>query len=253
MKNTKIIALALSLFTVLSMLASCGFINNGGTRDADSYTANVQIKFATNDDKMKSAIDSMNAFGVVLYDKGNINVSTTSASGDNQVENEYTYIGGILYHDYSVKVGDYSVSESKKALMDDLAREELVAKIGAGAGIGAEDFQNKTEEKLGKVTVYTCTDITDEAKATLDSVMSKRFASIGATVYLESADYIEEQIGGLVDNSVLTCSYVISLNGKSYEVTMRLYTTYDYDTPVEIVRPDNSESYQVVSGDEIIG
>ena len=52
--------------------------------------------------------------------------------------------------------------------------------------------------------------------------------------------------------SALSVSFEININGKVYEVTMHVYTDYDYSADVSITLPTDSEGYETVSYDKII-
>ncbi|MBR4835985.1 MAG: hypothetical protein IKU99_03135, partial [Clostridia bacterium] len=96
----KILALLLTVMLLGSALVSCDMINPGTGEqpdpiDTSSYTANVEIKFATDDDKMKSAVNAMNASSVIKVSGEDISVSTTTTSGTTTVSEEYILISDM--------------------------------------------------------------------------------------------------------------------------------------------------------------
>ena len=83
MKNlTRIMAFFLALILCIGCLASCKTTPDEGKQNdeqlsADNYVANVQIKFATNDEKMKDAAYAMSSNSVVNVYGDNISVVTS--------------------------------------------------------------------------------------------------------------------------------------------------------------------------------
>ena len=252
----KLTALLISLVIILGCLASCD--NTAGTEDpedlqTDNYVATVQIKLATDDNKMKAAVDAMSSSSVINVSGDNLSIHTVSDANETKLDNSYTLIDGILYHSLVINVGEYTVAETKKAEFTAENKDKLIYDVGAGASIGVEDFYNVEASKFGDAYTYVCSDAFDELKESLVDLVSSRFESIGATVYIDNVDYQLESLNGRSSSSVLSCSYVIAMDGESYEITMRLYTSYDYDSEPQISLPENSDSFTLVSYEEIVG
>ena len=251
MKATnKLLALILTLSMVVGVLASCNTINPPVTdeRDPGTYTASVRVRFATNDDKMKDAIDALSSNATVLKKGNELSVTTLSETEDTSVSESYILSGGMLFHALLVKVGQYSLDEYKMAYVDDSEIESIAGAIGQGASIGADDFA--TTESVGGEIVYS--DILEESKASLVSIMSKKLSNIGAEITLTEASLSVINDGDFIISTVLSCSYEISLNGQVYSVIMRLYTDYDYTSDVVISVPEDAGKYEAASLDEII-
>lgn len=251
MKATnKLLATILTLTIVVGLLASCDIVTPpvNDARDPGTYTARVSVRFATNDDKMKDAIDALSSDATVLKDGDNLSVTTLSETEDASIHESYILSGGMLFHSLLVKVGEYSLNEYKMAFVSDGEIESIAARIGQGASVGAEDF--KTFENVGSEIVYS--DILEESKASLVLIMSDKLATIGAEVDITDASLSVTNDGDFIISSVLSCNYEISLNGEVYSVIMRLYTDYDYTSEVMISIPDDADKYQPASLDEII-
>ena len=244
----RILALVLTLAVAVGALASCDMINPpADNRDPDVYTADVEIKFATNDDKMKSAIDAMNSTATILRNGDDISVVTNSVSGENSVTESYVLAGGVLFHGLSVKVGKYSLDEHKMAYVTESDFDTIIASIGQGADISADDFSSSSA--VGSDVTYT--DILEDSKASLVKIMSKSFESLGATVSIGNVSLTLTKDGDFVDTSVLSCEYNISLDGNNYSVTMRIYTEYNYTSEVTVGTPDDADKYQPTTLEEI--
>lgn len=275
----KLLALLLALIFSLGSLASCeqlgiggqlpvnpdgengensGNEENGGNSDIqidpDRYVANVSIRFATNDDKMKTAVDAMASSAVINVDKENISVNTVSALNDTSIVNNYSLVGGVLYRGLLVSSGEYAASSYKKADVSDLSANKLLSDLGTGANIGISDFDIHDMSKSSGGYTYTCSDITDDARASLCGIVSSRFSSVNsATVTLEAVEYILETIGELNESSILSCHFTIVMNGVSYAITMRIYTEYDYTANPSISAPADADDYLQVDYSEVVG
>ena len=260
MNNTaRIISLLLALVICIGCLAACTPTTGGEgdnqieeTPQSDNYVANVQIKFATNDNKMKTAVDAMSSSAVINVFGENVSVTTSAKVNDNSTTSSYVLFDGMLYNSTSLSLGEHTVSESKKAEFAGESKESFIADVSSTVRIDAADFYVVDISKNGDKTSYACSDAFDEAKTDLAGLVADRFEAIGATVTVSNIEYQLETEGERNISSILSCDYVITINGESYEITMRLYTSYDYDAPVAVTAPENADSYVSVSYDEIV-
>lgn len=254
---TKLMSLMIAFVVCFGCLTACSFGSGNNVQpdeiNPDEYVAKVDIKFATNDDKLKSAVDAMNSSAEICAKDGNIYVVTSSGVNTTFAKREYTLIDGMLYCRTNVEVSGLSVTETKKAEMGAENADKLISDVGAGASVGIEDFYAVDVAMYGERTSYTCSDAFDETKLSLASILSDDFSAIGATVTVTDVEYTLETEGEVPMSSVLSCSYSINLGGETYEITMRLYTSYDYKTPVSIVLPEKAEEFKTVSYSEIVG
>lgn len=264
---TKLSCLILCLALLLGSLTSCDTLkelvdkygdnitlpSGGDEIDPNKYAASVRIVFATNDDKMKAAVDAMSSSSTILSDGFNLSVHTTANTGSASVENTYTYINGMIFHRLLIQSGEISVEKLERSAFDDSAAETLLNKAGAGASIDTSDFNTCDASEGDVVSSYICSDIKDDAKASLEGIITSRFAAIGADVKLEDVYFTLDTKNDVATSSVLSCSFKITMDGKIYEITMHTYTDYDYSADVQIDIPDNFGSYSDVSYEDIIG
>lgn len=247
------LALLLAVMLLVGTLVSCDMIDGAiqpDTIDTSSYTAKVTIKFSTGDEKMKSAVNAMNASSVIKVSGDDVSVSTTSESGNTTVSEEYIFIPDMLYYSLSVKIGDFSSAEYKKAPFVSSKRLELVSAVGGGAHIDNEDFDNVSVSDTASGKIYVCSSIASEAKTYLEELMNEKLSGL-ATVKLSDASLNLQTEGDLPVSSVLSCNYVITMGGAEYSITMRLYTDYDYECET-VVSVDDASKYVSVSAEEII-
>lgn len=253
----RLFALLLCLTLILCSLSSCDVIDRlqGGTkRDADKYEAEVRVVFATNDEKMSAAVNAMSSSATIKADGENMYVLTTAESGDTTLTETYTVLDGKLYHLLSVQSGAYYADKREKADFSDTDTYMLLSEIGTGADIDITDFETSREsEGADDKKTYTCSDITDQAIEGLHASLSDDFAPLGATVNIKDVTFILETEGDLEMKTTLSCDLEISMNGESYEITMRTYTTYDYDVNPEISAPSDADTYKEASYKDILG
>lgn len=259
----KLIALIICVVMLCSCLVACDEIlgNNHGNGQggdvelqSDNYVASIRIKYATNDDKMKSAVDAMGTPDTTLTVVGdNLKLESKATLNSISVDNEYVYVDGVLYYANTLKVADNSITSLKKAEIDETKINSLISKAGAGANIGIGDFISHKMSTSGDVTTFTCTEMDEEAKASLADIFASKFDGLGANVRLEDVSYILEVKNDRNQSSTLSCNFVIDMDGESYEITMHLYCDYDYDAEISITAPDNADAYTDATVDEILG
>lgn len=253
----KFFALLLCLTLICGSLASCDVLDrlqSGTKRDADKYEAEVRVVFATNDEKLSDAVNAMNSSATIKADGENMSVVTTAKSNDTTVTETYTVLDGRLYHFLSVQSGTYYADKREQADFSDTDTYMLLSEIGTGADIDITDFETSREsDGANEKKTYTCSDITDQAREGLHASISDKFAPLGATVNIKDVTFILEVEGDLEMKTTLSCDLEIIMSGNSYEITMRTYTTYDYDANPEISAPSNSDTYKEVSYKDILG
>ena len=251
---SKITALALSVILGVGALTACETeppveIPSGPDT---SYVVAVKVKYATTDSKMNQAVGYMNTSSTVSVDGDRASVITESTSGDSTVSESYVLDGGQLYHTTKVGIGQFELCENEVATVDKVDIAVILNKIGAGANIGLDDFDTVNNQGNDKNAYYTCSDIKEESAKSLLEIYGKSLTGIGASVTLESAAYYLEESDGQVKYSILSCSFSVILEGKTYKVTMHMESTYDYEAEPNIVVPDNADSFTKVGYNDII-
>ncbi len=241
----------LTLVLAVGLLASCNTTDT--PLQSDVYVAMVDISFETDDEDMKAAVQAMKSSGSKIYVSGeDMKIEISAELNNISLSDSYVYFGGTLYHENRLTVDGKTSVTLEKAAMSTENRQQLISDIGAGASIDPIDFN--VQEMAGDELNYTynCSRITGKAKESLEAIFASRFIGLNATVELTGAELTIEGENGRNKSSSLSCHFVITMNGQSYEITMNMNTTYDYDTAFGISAPAGSSSYKQVSYDEII-
>lgn len=242
----KATALSLVLALLLGTLISCG-------PKVESYTATVTTSFSSNDAEMVDAIAALDKSEVILSVYGDsIEVVSSTKIGDIEMDKTYVVKDGVLYNNTTLKAEGKTASEKQKAPFKESDRSELLAKVGAGAELDVNDFNKVVESKEKKTTAYTCSDIKDDAKASLEAIFAAKFASIDADVSMLDAEYYVEKNDDKPVSYILNSRFVITIGDASYSVNMTIEADYDYDSKVEINAPD-AAGFKETSYEDIIG
>ena len=241
----KITAVALVVATLLISLISCA-------PEVESYKATVKTSFASNDAAMVDAIAAFEKSDVTLYVKGDDVMTQTSTKVDDvQMDRTFVAIGGMLYNTTTVLVSGKSANEKQKAPFGTAQRAEILAAIGAGVPLDKNDFNTVTESSIQSMTSYTCSNIKDDAKASLVSFFSAKLSSIGGTASLVDAEYYVETSKSKTQSYILNARFEITVNGNTYGINMTVECDYDYNAKVNISAP--SGNYTEVTYKDIIG
>jgi len=249
--NKKIMAIILSLVFVTGVFTACQD-NNQEVYQTESYAATVEINFSSENEALKQAIAAMSTSGIICVDGDDLKVETEAKVGDTTVEENYVFFGGMLYHKQVVSSGDLSNTVLERTNLKDEERQQLLSDIGAGANISYLDFNIQDMEGDETNGTYICSRITAKAKESLEKIYGSNFKGFGQ-VELDGAEYTLVVENGREEKSTLTCHFVVTMEGESYEITMQIVTDYDYDASFSIVIPANSASYKQVLYSEIFG
>ena len=245
----RIIALLLLMAVAVGTLASCDITT--GPLQSDTYVANVEVKFSSENAEIKTVIDTMNRNSTIYVSEDDMKIETSVEMEGISITDNYVFFGGTLYHESRATVNGKTAVELKKASMSSENKDQLVADVGAGASIEPTDFNVQEQEGDELNCTYSCSRITGKAKESIEAIYGSKFSAIGATVELSGAEYNLVIANGRRTSSSLTCHFVIGMNGQSYEITVEILTSYDYDATFGISTPANSSSYQLVGYDEI--
>lgn len=241
----KLTAFSLAFVLLLTCLASCK-----STPSVESYKATVTTSFTSNDADMADAIAALDKSSVTLYVYGdNLMVVSETALGDIKLNRTYTVADGILYNNTTLKAEGKTVNEKEKATFAASEREALIGKVGAGASLDTDDFNNVTENNG---TSYTCSGIKDDAKASLTAIFAAKFEALGASVNMQDAEYYVEKLDGKTVNYILNARFVITMNGEDYSVNMTIECDYDYNANVKVSVPEGADAYTEVTYEDII-
>ena len=245
MRSTnKILALILSLVLVVGVFSACQPESNEPLQ-TETYAANVQITFSSDNEAMQQAISAMQSSAVICVDGGDLTVETKAEIGSTSVTDKYTYYSGTLYHEQVVSSADLTSTTLERTSLKDETRDQLLSDMGAGAGITPIDFNIQDMEGDENNCTYTCSRVTAKTKESLEKIYGASFAGFG-TLVLESAEYVLEVKNGRDESSTLTCNFVITVGETSYNITMQMVTEYDYEASFVIAVPANSASYTQV-------
>ena len=250
---TRLTALVCCFVMLCLCFASCDDLGGTVELQTDKYVATVTTKLATNDAKMKDVLLAAGSPVTTISVNGDdLMIESEAKINDISMNNGYVYIDGVLYHSKQITVSDKSVSSYTKADMDATQCRALISSVGSGADISISDFATVDKTSSGNIESYSCSIITDEANSSLCSVFADKLALTGATVTLDDVIYSEDHTDGRITASVLSCSFIINLDGEEYAVTMHTYYSYDYDAEVSISAPADADKYNKVSTEEIL-
>ena len=241
----KITALALASALLLISLVSCA-------SKEESYKATVKTSFSSDDAAMAEAIAAFEKSDVTLYVSGsNMKIESSTKIADIQLDRSYVAFDGILYNATALTAGDKSANEMQKAPFGTAEKAEILLALGAGVPLDESDFNTVNESNEKKKVSYTCSDIKENAAASLVSFFANKLDSIDATVSLVDAQYNVETLDGKVQNYILNASFEITVGGNTYGINMTIECEYDYKANVKIVAPEGD--YTEVTYKDIIG
>ena len=242
---------AISLLLVLAMLGaficSCDLVAKDPVElvsEADlvlqekAYTMNMVIKYESEDEGMKAAIDSFSNPTIKTEVSGDaFRISMTFDKEGTKNGVTYTYVDSVLYTELS----DFEFGVKKTETVEDFDssdRDELLEALGAGATISIDDFETLSTKSRGDVSVITCTDIKDEPLSKLVSVLDERLAYLDAVVAIKNVTLAIQINDGAYEATVLTCEYVITTPDAVYTLNMTYAAKFTYGDVNEITAPE---------------
>ena len=258
----RILSLMLATVLALSSFASCDILMGKPEdviADAEAelakapYTADIDIEFSTDDPDMQSVISEIRDMHVSLSVNGDdATVSTRISMSDTTVEVDCTFLDEMVYRKDYVKVGNRSGTIYRKAYASDADVKILTEDAAPGSEIDYFDFETVEMQTSGEIKLITCTDVKHESLESIKELLADSLDISSDAISVSELEYIIRIKDGKYDGIYFTCTYSIGISGEVYDVTLRMVTSYDYTTPVEISVPEDTSEYNNVALEEII-
>ena len=244
----KIIGIVLVLALTLCSLASCDLV--GGkkpeklTEKADEalsaapYSVDVRVKYSSDDELMKKAIESFaNPTIKVQVNGESFKASLGLTKGDNQNYASFTFVNGVLYTEFSEN-GKVSYAEKEYTAEDKTALRDT---LGAGAVISYDDFEEVEVKSSGKTSIISCQNIKADAIAAMETSLEEAIKTVfeSAEVSVYKATLAIEIRDGKYNVIILTCEYFITTPTDSYSIDMEYSMKFNYEDAFEITAPSH--------------
>ncbi len=255
----KLLSVVLALVFVLSAFAltSCELMQSAAKmlESADAalknapYTVKVSTDFECDDATINTVFDAMSLEVPVTVDGENIALELSMEVMGQKLGTKMTVVDKVLYSDI-----DLGITQMKmKATLDDTQLKEFVAENSAELPVDYLQFEElKLESKDGK-QVITCSGITTEGMTALNDQVTEALKSMGAEGAVGDISYIVTLADGKYESMALSVSYSLTMEGKTYNLSMTMNAKYEYENVAKVAAPADADSYQSVSYADIIG
>ncbi len=252
----KIISVMLSLMLAVCMLTftSCETVEDT-LKKADQalldnpYIVTMSMDFECDDETLNQVFDAMSVEVPVTVDGDNVSMDMSMDIMGQKVGMNMVVVDKILYSTI-----DLGITSTKiKATLNDEQFKEFMSENAENMPVDYLQFETLTmEEKDGK-QIITCTGITTEGLSELNKVMTDSLTSLGAEAAVGDLSYVLTLKDGKYENMALTCSYSVTVAGKTYSVSMTMNAAYTYKDVAEITAPADAASYTEVDYSDILG
>ena len=242
MKIKRIIALLLVLVALTSVFASCDAASEPVALVAAAevalkmapYTVNSTVEYTSTDEGMSAMIKSFSSPTIkVTVDGDKFRAQMDVKNGDVSNYVTITYVDGFLYTQWMEN--GKAVNNKEEYTAEDKAA--LVTKLGSGADINVDDFNNVSASHKKGVDTISCDGIKAESLGTLVTMLEEQFTSLDAKIEIKDATLTMNIEDGKYTSSTLTCEYYITTSIDCYVINMTYTTEYDYESGAVISSP----------------
>ena len=259
----RITALVLCAALSVLCLASCGLIGSDldaatvvaaaeGKLGSEIYTADVTVTMSAKDPALQERIDSLGETSISVSSDGEgFKMRTEVALDDVSVLTGYVAAGGILYRETVATVGDKSATEKVRAELDGVEIAEVISKLGAGAEIGYEDFDEVKIKGSAQKCTITCEGLKEDATSGAEMTLASSLGD-GMDLTLTEAAYTAKIEDGLFKSVTVVYTFSVSLEGVAYSMTSEIVTDYSYGNTVIISAPADADEYELVTYEQIV-
>ena len=159
------------------------------------------------------------------------------------IEKEYLVTAGILYYTHTETKGESVAAVKEKVVLNADEKTAVAEDVGMSAPLSYSDFDEVEVQSSSNVNLITCKAIKSDAASAIAESVKSSLGIEGAKVSVSEAELQIRLVDGKYNGEYLHISYVVELDGVSYDLDMKLSRDYDVTTPVEITAPSDAESY----------
>ncbi len=252
----KLLSVMLALMLIVGTLAftSCESVEST-LEKADKalaekpYTVTMDMDFECDDATLNAIFDALSMEIPLTVDGDNVSLDMEMDVMGQSVGMKMLVVDKVLYS--SVDLG---ITQTKmKATLDDTQLKEFMDENATTMPVDYLQFEELKMEKKDDKQVITCSGITTEGLSELNKTMSESLEALGAEAAAGDISFEITLKDGKYDTMTMTCSYSVTIEGKTYTVGMTTNATYAYKDVAKITAPTDADSYQDVSYDQIVG
>lgn len=255
MKRIATFALVLVLIGSLLAFTSCEATPDAVIAEADQallsapYTMTMSMDFDCDNAELSAVFDAMSMEIPITMDGDKLAMNMDMDYMGMQMAINMTVVEKVLYYDMSVA----GQSTKMKCTLDDEQFQEFLGANNAQMPVSPSEFGEMTmEEKDGK-QIITCTGLSEAGRKQMNDLMGESLGEAGGEMSIGDLSYIVTVKDGKYDSMALTCSYVMSIEGQSFTVTMSMNATYKYEGVAAISAPADADQYQNVNYSDLMG
>ena len=267
----RIIALLLTVILVALSLASCDLVNSSASITADAakerfaaaietladestYLSEVKIDFASENEEMNAAIESIVGKGITVWHDGeNFKAEYAATVGEYDVEVTYVLVGDKLYREILLYVGEERATYGQEyADFSDADKATVLRDAGAGVGVSLDDFSDITAKVSGDKLTVSASNMDKSAASSLANILKGRFSGSGASVIIsDDIGYTAVIESGKISSTSISCKYTVILDGETYVLDATITESYTY-TETSVTAPAGADKFTKVELDKLI-
>ncbi len=255
MKKIVSVMLALVLVACMFALTSCDSVKPALEKadkalKEEPYVVKMSMDFECDDQTLNAVFDAMSMEIPITVDGDNMSMDLTMDLMGQSIGAKMSVVDKVLYS--NVDMGALG-STKMKATLNDEQLKEFASENGAEMPVDYFQFEKLEMEKKDGKQVITCSGITTEGLTALNEQMGEAVKAMGAEAAAGDLSYVITLADGKYETVALTCSYSITVEGKTYTVSMTMNAKYEYKDVAKVTAPSDADTYIEVGYDDIAG
>lgn len=250
----KILILILALALMCSMLVSCENAQSllekaAAALESAPYTLTMKMEFESDNEELNEVFSVMNVEVPMTIDGENVAMDISMDMMGYAVDAKITVADRVMYYNMSMM----GQSIKMKAEMNEEQYKEFLADSNTEMAVNPEDFGELTVESKDGKKYIACTKISEEGLNALNDIMKDSLDAIEGEASVSDITYGVTLNDGKYESIDMTCVYSVTVLGETYSVTFKLGAEFSYDNVAKITAPADTDTYQDVGFDDIMG
>ena len=209
----------------------------------------MKMSFECDDEELNQIFSLMNLDIPVTVDGKNISMDMSMDMMGYTIGNNVTVVDMVVY--YNMNMMGQSIK--MKSTMSEEQYQEFMAENTHEMKLAPDDFAKLTVESKDGKKYIVCDGITEKGLEELNGMVADSLDGIAGEANFNKVAYNVTLNDGKYESVNMTCDYSVTVDGETFNVTMKLSTEYSYDNVAEITAPSDADQYEDVSYSDLVG
>ena len=213
------------------------------------YAMTMKMNFECDNAELNQIFSLMNIEVPVTVDGKNVSMNMSMDMMGYTVGSNISVVDMVMY--YNMEFMGQSIK--MKSAMNEEQYQEFMAENQTEMKVKPNDFNKLTVETKDDKKYIVCDGINEEGLKALNDMVAESLEGVAGEANFSEVAYSVTLSNGKYESMDMSCVYSVTIDGESYNVTLKLSTEFSYDNIAEITAPADADAYEEVNYSDLMG